>query len=361
MRVFRAWLDEQAVAERLLTRVDGERRLTNLLHLGELLQAESLLRPGSSRCSLGSTPSAAAKAPVKKRCCAESDAERVQIVTIHTSKGLEYPWCSAHFSGTASCSARTDSARCHDADGQPLLDWAAASWRTTSNAPAGGVRRTAAAGLRRPDPRARPALAALGPVSLPKAKKDGSLPDEGLHSSALARLLHGRELPGEQPLTELGNHRLVSTAVACVWPSSGWSPRATGAWPACRSSRVRPAPRAAAAQRASSWRSSAAASTAHGASAASRAGRRHAHGSAGPRRPGDARCRRAGQRLLRLPRGARAGTCLHAILEDWARGKGELAELVEPALKAYGLPWTGGTSPRLSWSGCCRPIWTAPG
>jgi exodeoxyribonuclease V beta subunit len=46
MRVFRAWLDEQAVAERLLARVDGERRLTNLLHLGEWLQAESLLRPG---------------------------------------------------------------------------------------------------------------------------------------------------------------------------------------------------------------------------------------------------------------------------------------------------------------------------
>lgn len=43
-------------------------------------------------------------------------------------------------------------------------------------------------------------------MSLPKAKKDGSLPDEGLHSSALAWLLHGRELPGEQPLTELGNH-----------------------------------------------------------------------------------------------------------------------------------------------------------
>ena len=43
------------------------------------------------------------------------------------------------------------------------------------------------------------------------------------------------------------------------------------------------------------------------------------------------------------------------------RGQGELEALVEPALKAYGLPSTGGTSPRLSWSGCCRPIWMAPG
>ena len=92
--------------KRLLARVDGERRLTNLLHLGELLQAESLLRPGSSRCSPGSTPSAAAKAPVKKRCCARKRCRTVQIVTIHTSKGLEYPLVFCPFSGTASCSAK---------------------------------------------------------------------------------------------------------------------------------------------------------------------------------------------------------------------------------------------------------------
>lgn len=45
-----------------------------------------------------------------------------------------------------------------------------------------------------------------------------------------------------------------------------------------------------------------------------------------------------GSGFFAFPRGARAGTCLHAILEDWARGKGELTQLVEPALKAYGLP-----------------------
>ncbi|MCV5127130.1 hypothetical protein OFB58_27545, partial [Escherichia coli] len=39
-----------------------------------------------------------------------------------------------------------------------------------------------------------------GPAALPKPKKDGSLPDEGLHSSALAWLLHGRELPGDDAL-----------------------------------------------------------------------------------------------------------------------------------------------------------------
>lgn len=45
-----------------------------------------------------------------------------------------------------------------------------------------------------------------------------------------------------------------------------------------------------------------------------------------------------GSGFFAFPRGARAGTCLHAVLEDWARGKGELEALVEPALQAYGLP-----------------------
>ena len=62
------------------------------------------------------------------------------------------------------------------------------------------------------------------------------------------------------------------------------------------------------------------------------------HGSAGPRRPGDARCRRAGQRLLRLPT-RRSGRYLPACHpRGLGAGQGELTQLVEPALKAYGLP-----------------------
>src|SRR5690606_37088326 len=38
-----------------------------------------------------------------------------------------------------------------------------------------------------------------------------------------------------------------------------------------------------------------------------------------------------------FPRGARAGTCLHAILEDWVRGKGPLAQLVPAGLQAHGI------------------------
>lgn len=343
MRVFRAWLDEQAVAERLLTRVDGERRLTNLLHLGELLQAESLLRPGlepllawfnAQRGSEGAGEEALLRL--------ESDAERVQIVTIHTSKGLEYPlvFCPFLWDGKL-LGKNQDSARCHDADGQPLLDLGSGELEDNLERARQEVfaeqLRLAYVALTR----ARDRLwLHWGPVSLPKAKKDGSLPDEGLHSSALAWLLHGRELPGEQPLTELGNHlaglnggslrlaieRLVATSdgrMACL-PLESREASTQG------SSRAAPPEQLAQLNRSlySAWRIGSFSGLAAGMHM--EAPDRDALAMPDAGEPGSG--------FFAFPRGARAGTCLHAILEDWARGKGELAQLVEPALKAYGLP-----------------------
>lgn len=98
MRMFRDWLDwpgsdGQSVAERLLSLPDGERRLTNLLHLAELLQQESRQRIGIEPL-LGwfsravTEPDSSSEVNLMRL---ESDASRVQIVTIHSSKGLEYP------------------------------------------------------------------------------------------------------------------------------------------------------------------------------------------------------------------------------------------------------------------------------
>ena len=42
-----------------------------------------------------------------------------------------------------------------------------------------------------------------------------------------------------------------------------------------------------------------------------------------------------GSGFFAFPRGARAGTCLHAILEDWVRAKGPLNQLTEAALTAH--------------------------
>src|SRR5690606_6322846 len=44
-----------------------------------------------------------------------------------------------------------------------------------------------------------------------------------------------------------------------------------------------------------------------------------------------------GSGFFAFPRGARAGVCLHAIFEDWANGKGPLAERVPATLTEHGI------------------------
>ena len=88
----------RAVGVRLLTRSDGERRVTNLLHLAELLQQAALegrfgplaLIHWFSRRRRGARePGRFAGEEAQLRL--ESDAEAVQLVTVHRSKGLQYP------------------------------------------------------------------------------------------------------------------------------------------------------------------------------------------------------------------------------------------------------------------------------
>jgi exodeoxyribonuclease V beta subunit len=92
--MFRYFLSKETVRERLLTYPDGERRLTNILHLMEVLHTESVGQ------KLGMT--GLIKWLSRQRdehtlrleeyeLRLESDACAVRIVTIHKSKGLEYP------------------------------------------------------------------------------------------------------------------------------------------------------------------------------------------------------------------------------------------------------------------------------
>jgi exodeoxyribonuclease V beta subunit len=83
-------------APRLLGEPDGERALTDLRHLGELLAAEGVLRHGmdalwawfaAQRRAGGAGDDDAAEA---QRLRIESDARRVQLMTLHGSKGLEF-------------------------------------------------------------------------------------------------------------------------------------------------------------------------------------------------------------------------------------------------------------------------------
>ena len=82
------------VQKRILSRPDGERCLTNLLHAAELIHAESIARklsPSQLVDWVESRITSKGIAPDSEELRMESDAEAVQIVTIHSSKGLEYP------------------------------------------------------------------------------------------------------------------------------------------------------------------------------------------------------------------------------------------------------------------------------
>ena len=92
--LFRQLLSQRGIAARLLRFTDGERRLTNLLHLAELLQQQEQQRhPGA--LGLINWLSQQRRDPSKQNEAAqlrlESDENLVQILTIHKSKGLEFP------------------------------------------------------------------------------------------------------------------------------------------------------------------------------------------------------------------------------------------------------------------------------
>ncbi|MDF0607179.1 exodeoxyribonuclease V subunit beta [Neisseriaceae bacterium TC5R-5] len=103
MAAWRQFFNHWQVAERLLPLPDGERRLTNLAHLAELLQQETEHKQGISPLlawleARVSDPPQGEEALLRL----ESDAALVKIVTIHTAKGLQYPivFCPFLWDGT---------------------------------------------------------------------------------------------------------------------------------------------------------------------------------------------------------------------------------------------------------------------
>ncbi|WLA12463.1 exodeoxyribonuclease V subunit beta [Xanthomonas translucens] len=82
-----------AYAQRLLALADGERRLTNYLQLAETLQEADTRALGAHGLVdwLSRRIANADDNDETQQLRLESDARRVQIVTLHKSKGLEYP------------------------------------------------------------------------------------------------------------------------------------------------------------------------------------------------------------------------------------------------------------------------------
>ncbi len=92
MAMFQLLLHQQHLPQKLLASEGGERKLSNLLQLAELLQANSKQQHGMEGLVHWYFEQLEAKGEDEERQLRlESDEALVQIVTIHKSKGLEYP------------------------------------------------------------------------------------------------------------------------------------------------------------------------------------------------------------------------------------------------------------------------------
>lgn len=128
--MLRRWMVDEQVSQRLLARTDGERRMTNLLHLCECLHEasqgasghaspEALLRWLHHQRTQGRRDEAT-------QLRLESDRNLVQIVTVHKAKGLEYPivFCPALWDGRPpGFPSGLDGKEYHDELDQPVVDF----------------------------------------------------------------------------------------------------------------------------------------------------------------------------------------------------------------------------------------------
>jgi exodeoxyribonuclease V beta subunit len=122
MSMFQQLLRTAAIAEALSRGDLAERRLTNVLHLGELLQQASKGHSGMDALLTWYRQQREGSTKEEAELRLESDAELVQLVTIHASKGLEYPvvfipylWSCKPRSGDGLLSFHQDKVACLDA------------------------------------------------------------------------------------------------------------------------------------------------------------------------------------------------------------------------------------------------------
>ncbi|WP_170161591.1 exodeoxyribonuclease V subunit beta [Desulfosoma caldarium] len=114
---FMALLKEENVPSHVRSLPAGERRLTNLLHLAELLHQADQTHSGVDRLLRWFKDRRRAQyAPEEEQLRLESDETLVQVVTIHKSKGLEYPVVFVPFPWTIKPrgAQKNDPVRFHD-------------------------------------------------------------------------------------------------------------------------------------------------------------------------------------------------------------------------------------------------------
>lgn len=117
--MLRRLLQDFEVPRRLIAQGD-ERQLTDLLHLAELLQQASALVAGEHALvrHLAEERTEGAVAGDNRQLRLESDADLLKVVTVHKSKGLEYPLVFVPFAAACRPVKDTDvPLKWHDADG----------------------------------------------------------------------------------------------------------------------------------------------------------------------------------------------------------------------------------------------------
>ena len=179
------WL--QGAAARLLGWSDGERRMTNWLHLADSLEgaaAESFGMAGLIRWleETMTTPADAESADARQLRL-ESDEDLVRISTVHKAKGLQYPVVFLPYAALLGSSGKPDVAPYfyHDHQGTPMV---ALSEQDDSAARRSAIQEQRAEAMR------------LLYVALTRAEQALYLswaPVGGAPDSALALLLHGTD------------------------------------------------------------------------------------------------------------------------------------------------------------------------
>ncbi|MDR7380529.1 UvrD-helicase domain-containing protein [Promicromonospora iranensis] len=189
--------EEQGLSGRLLARAEGERLLTDVRHLGQLLHELSVTE------SLGLTALVAWFRDERRRSGAterprrlDSDAAAVQIVTVHGSKGLQYPVVYLPFAYD-NYARPVDTALYHDEHGARTIDvsgsgahWDAHCAAHRAEADGEELRKLYVALTRAQSQ----VVAWWVPTS--------STPTSGLHRLVFGRVPGTREVPGTQPVKD---------------------------------------------------------------------------------------------------------------------------------------------------------------
>ncbi len=190
---------DQGLPTRLLAQQDGGRRLTDLRHVGQGLQAvavqEGLGLPALVEWLRGRRAEAAADLATDRIRRLDSDAAAVQVVTLHASKGLQFPVVYLPFAFDRWV-PKPDILLLHDDNAQRVLDVGGQAstgrvdrQRRAATEQAGEALRLLYVGLTRAQSQV---VAWWAPSS--------NTPDSGLHRLLFGRAIGSANIPEQAPI-----------------------------------------------------------------------------------------------------------------------------------------------------------------